>query len=531
MASEEHQLIQEIKAHHAYIANQQGALSSQAFAKMLDNQCAQLARKVNNMEGEIDQDTALAAVQLLRDGPFKDSSACLSDLAQAIDAALAKMMQTEDQDSKQNVLKWYPFYSKNDVNDIKSNIPTMLKVRLTANRMASVNLLYADSVTYKLIVSTLCFMAGLNSSAADRLGLIVELKKCIKEKRASQDHANPYIKCFPDGPGQLPDVLQKGYAQDPPSDETFDDNEILKIQKQTWVRGTARQLRPPKGEAAVAAFNPMASQLATFPANAPAGLLTVMMQMMQQMQQMQQAASDGQQDHLKGFQLCTPRQRGAKRSAEQALEEALSRLPDSQASDSQGSEETPPPKTRNSKEGPGEAAEKQLALVPASTPGTHLMGSKIYNAMFKRTQAGRNNHKDESGSDEESAEDSTSKRPAAAKAPLRMKPAAASAHGKKDKGKKEIEKKETAKDKGKDEKKVTGKDPNETALLKRKGLAMNAKTEVALNKWLKKNPGKIPSAATRQELKPGGCAKCRWAGARSNGSACSGSCWKYAYGK
>ena len=105
MASEEHQLIQEIKAHHAYIANQQGALSSQAFAKMLDNQCAQLARKVNNMEGEVDQDTALAAVQLLRDGPFKDSSACLSDLAQAIDAALAKMMQTEDQDSKQNVLK------------------------------------------------------------------------------------------------------------------------------------------------------------------------------------------------------------------------------------------------------------------------------------------------------------------------------------------------------------------------------------------------------------------------------------------
>ena len=61
--------------------------------------------------------------------------------------------------------------------------------------------------------------------------------------------------------------------------------------------------------------------------------------------------------------------------------------------------------------------------------------------------------------------------------------------------------------------------------LKEKGRAMNAKVAAQRDAYLRKHPGKVADPANRKKLMPGGCAKCRWSGARIGGT-CTESCWK-----
>lgn len=90
------------------------------------------------------------------------------------------------------------------------------KLEILSTRALAVGLFKPDEKTFKNILGA-GVSAGLELAAQEKLPMMTELKRILRNGAKRSSHPTPWMDRYPCAPGELPDTLRKCYETDPPA--------------------------------------------------------------------------------------------------------------------------------------------------------------------------------------------------------------------------------------------------------------------------------------------------------------------------
>ena len=90
------------------------------------------------------------------------------------------------------------------------------KLEVLSTRALAVGLFKPDEKTFKNILGA-GVAAGLELAAQEKLPMMTELKRILRNAAKRNSHPTPWLTIYPCLPGDLPDTLRKCYETDPPA--------------------------------------------------------------------------------------------------------------------------------------------------------------------------------------------------------------------------------------------------------------------------------------------------------------------------